>query len=63
METDEVSETFCFLEYRTMDKVQKPSNPKCHTALSELFKSTLVPIQHGFTFETAVTFMIRVEED
>jgi hypothetical protein len=26
-ETDSVSETLCSLEYRTTDKVQKPSNP------------------------------------
>jgi hypothetical protein len=28
-ETDPVSETLYSLEYRTMDKVQKPSNPEC----------------------------------
>jgi hypothetical protein len=40
-ETDPVSETLCssvFLEYRTMDKVQKPNSPECHIPLSELFK-------------------------
>jgi hypothetical protein len=26
--TDPVSETLCFLQYRTMDEVQKPSNPE-----------------------------------
>jgi hypothetical protein len=33
-ETDPVSETLfsfmCFVKYRTMDKVQKPSNPECY---------------------------------
>jgi hypothetical protein len=28
--TDSVSETLCSLEYRTMDKVQKPINHDCH---------------------------------
>jgi hypothetical protein len=28
-ETDPVSEALCFVEYRTMDKVQKPSNSEC----------------------------------
>jgi hypothetical protein len=27
-----------FLEYRTMDKVQKPSNPECYTPSSEPFR-------------------------
>jgi hypothetical protein len=27
-----------FLEYWTMDKVQKPSNPECYTPLSESFR-------------------------
>jgi hypothetical protein len=29
-ETDPVPETLCSLEYRTVDKVQKPSNPECY---------------------------------
>jgi hypothetical protein len=29
---------FCSLEYRTMDKVQKPSNSVCHPPLSEPFR-------------------------
>jgi hypothetical protein len=29
-ETGSVSETLCYLEYGTMDKVQKPSNPVIH---------------------------------
>jgi hypothetical protein len=36
-----VSETLCssvFLEYRTMDKVQKPNSPECHIPWSEPFK-------------------------
>jgi hypothetical protein len=37
-ETDPVSETLCSLEYRTVDKVQKPSNPECHTPSSEPFR-------------------------
>jgi hypothetical protein len=28
METDPISETLCSLEYRTMDKVLEPNNPK-----------------------------------
>jgi hypothetical protein len=31
MEIDPVSKTPCSLEYRTMDKVQKPSNPEAKT--------------------------------
>jgi hypothetical protein len=41
METDPVSETLCssvFLEYRTIDKVQKPNSPECHIPSSEPFK-------------------------
>jgi hypothetical protein len=30
--------TVCPSEHRTMDKVQKPSNPKCHTPSSEPFR-------------------------
>jgi hypothetical protein len=30
-----VSEKFCSLEYGTMDRVQKPSNPKCYTSSSQ----------------------------
>jgi hypothetical protein len=29
-ETNSVSETLCSLEYRTMDDVQKPSNPESY---------------------------------
>jgi hypothetical protein len=29
---------FCFLEYRTLDKVQKPNSPECHIPSSEPFK-------------------------
>jgi hypothetical protein len=39
--TDPVSKTLCssvFLEYRTMDKVQKPNSPECHIPSSEPFK-------------------------
>jgi hypothetical protein len=35
METDPVSETLCYLDYQTMDKIQKPSNPECYTSSSE----------------------------
>jgi hypothetical protein len=34
-ETDPVSETSSSLEYRRMDKVQKPSNPECYPPSSE----------------------------
>jgi hypothetical protein len=37
-ETDLVSETACLLEYRTMGKVQKPSDPECYTPSSEPFR-------------------------
>jgi hypothetical protein len=36
-ETDPVSETLCFSEYRTMDIVQKPGNSECYTPSSEPF--------------------------
>jgi hypothetical protein len=39
METDPVSETLCFLfflEYWTMDKVQKSSNSECYTVIITL---------------------------
>jgi hypothetical protein len=39
-ETNPASETLCFfwfLEYRTMDKVRKPSNFECYTPSSEPF--------------------------
>jgi hypothetical protein len=35
--TGPVSVTLCFLEYRTMVKVQKPNNSECYTPLSEPF--------------------------
>jgi hypothetical protein len=31
-ETDPFSETLCSLQYRTTDRVQKPSNPECPTS-------------------------------
>jgi hypothetical protein len=37
---DSASETLCSLEYRTMNKVQKPSNPECYTPSSETFRIT-----------------------
>jgi hypothetical protein len=37
-ETDPVSKMLCSLEYWTMDKVQKPSNPKCYTPSTEPFR-------------------------
>jgi hypothetical protein len=37
-ETDPIYETLCSIEYRTMDKVQKLSNPKCYTPSSELLE-------------------------
>jgi hypothetical protein len=36
-ETDPVSETSCSLEYRTMDKFRKSSNPKTLLALGDNF--------------------------
>jgi hypothetical protein len=40
--TDPVFETLCvFLEYQTMEKVQKLSNPDCNTPSSEPFKINL----------------------
>jgi hypothetical protein len=46
-----VSETLCSLEYLTIDKVQKPSNPNCHTPSSETFRiclalSCIVAMRH-----------------
>jgi hypothetical protein len=41
-ETDPVSETSCSLEYRTMDKVQNPGNPKCYTPSSGPFRIYLI---------------------
>jgi hypothetical protein len=38
-ETDQVSETFCSLEYRTMTKVQKPSNPEWNMEYSLKMKT------------------------
>jgi hypothetical protein len=42
IETDPVSETSCFyfVEHRTMEKVQKPSNSVCYTPSSEPFRIT-----------------------
>jgi hypothetical protein len=37
-ETDPLSEMLYFLEYRTMDKAQKPNNPECHTPSSKPFR-------------------------
>jgi hypothetical protein len=37
-ETDPVSEMSCLLEYLTMEKVQKSSNPECYTASSEPYR-------------------------
>jgi hypothetical protein len=37
METDPASETLYSLEYWTLEKVQKPSNPICYTPSSESF--------------------------
>jgi hypothetical protein len=33
-ETDPVPDNSCSFEYRTMDKVQDPSNPECYTCTS-----------------------------
>jgi hypothetical protein len=41
-ETDPIFETLCSIEYGTMDKVQKLSNPKCYTPSSELLKINFV---------------------
>jgi hypothetical protein len=41
-ETDLLSQTLCFfyfLEYRTMNKVQNPSNSECYTPSSESFRN------------------------
>jgi hypothetical protein len=52
-ETDPVSETLCssvFLEYRTMDKVQKPNSPECYIPSWEPFK----------VYQLHVTLLLRL---
>jgi hypothetical protein len=44
---------FCFLEYRTMDKVQKPSSPEYHIPSSEHLKST-----HDYFLSNPFNFII-----
>jgi hypothetical protein len=39
METDPVSKTLCSLEYRTMGKVQKASNPEFYTPFARTVKN------------------------
>jgi hypothetical protein len=41
MATDPVSETLCTLEHRTMDKVQKISNPETKKLILVLFSPLL----------------------
>jgi hypothetical protein len=43
MEPGPFSEMLCSLEYRTLDKVQNRSNPKCDIAPSEPFRGTQEP--------------------
>jgi hypothetical protein len=38
METDPAIEMLCSLEYRMMDEVRKPTNPKYDTPSSEPFR-------------------------
>jgi hypothetical protein len=59
METNPVSETLCFLEYRTMDKVQKPIIPSLiehrQNSLGPQFSSTLEKVT-ACTSEMLLTF-------
>jgi hypothetical protein len=41
---DAVFETLCFLEYRSMGKLQKPSNPECYTSTLEPFRVNLIEL-------------------
>jgi hypothetical protein len=46
--TDPVFETLCFLEYQTMDKVQKRRRPDCNTPSSEPFGIYLMSCLTGW---------------
>jgi hypothetical protein len=54
-ETDPISETSCSLEYQTMDKVQKGSNPEWHALSSEdkrFGDDTEIEVLNIFCFNT-----------
>jgi hypothetical protein len=64
METDPVSETLCssvFLEYRTMDKVQKPNSPEGHTsALWTSFQLTIDTLNNSSSFTAVSPVLVHV---
>jgi hypothetical protein len=45
-ETDVVYETLCSVEYRTMDKARKPSNPERYAPSSEAFSIYYMLLSH-----------------